>query len=257
MQIPNGWPQINCDWNITTPDGTDLTNVATNTGNFQYTWNDGAGIYHVEAIAIAANEVCNPIANLAVRVLEKPEMPTSIDGPTTICPNGMYQYTANANEISGSFSWIITSGNTVTQQTGNTIIVDWGLTPPFELAVFQTGNQLPSCHSDTLNIELQSIGTFSIAGDNQVCQEAVGSYETDIVLESENYDWQIVPANAGTIISGMNTESIEIQWQEAGNHVVELNLCGQTASFNVNIWPLPTPEAVSYTHLTLPTMLWV
>ncbi len=244
FEMPAGWPTVPCDWNITLPDGTVQTNSYTNVDQINHTWDAGPGTYFIEAIAVDPNAYCNTSAAIVVVVEPLPAMPTAIEGPTVICANSAYAYEATASSITGNFTWLINNGGTITSQTGNPISVLWGSTPPYSLDVLQSTSLAPICYSDTLSVDLNLLASPSITGNDELCNDQVGTYSTT-AIPGENFNWQITPASAGNIVAGNNSESVDIHWILAGNHTVELNLCGQAASFNVNVLPLPEPEVVA------------
>jgi gliding motility-associated-like protein len=65
------------------------------------------------------------------------------------------------------------------------------------------------------------VGANNITGPAIRCVNATGLYEANGENDSR-YDWQIIPANAGNIIQGQGSKSIEVAWVLSGNHRIEV-----------------------------------
>lgn len=53
--------------------------------------------------------------------------------------------------------------------------------------------------------------------------------------------WSIQPADAGAIVSGQGTDTVEVFWQSSGAHTLVVTACGQTTNYVVNVSPNLAP----------------
>ena len=125
-------------------------------------------------------------------------------------------------------------------QRGNPVNVTWGFNAPRWLSVAQISVDGLGCVSDTVMLQVQSLPALNVTGDPEKCVGTVGTY-TSPLFPNLDYQWSIVPANAGTIKSGQDKNTVEVFWQEPGNHVVKLTRCSQTANFPVTVHANPDP----------------
>ena len=173
-----------------------------------------------------------------VTVVARPPKPAALAGPSIICPGTPLTYTVLGTEPY-SVSWTIKNGSPLTQ-SGNPANVNWGANPVRWLSAAYVSTDGLGCKSDTLKLNVSGITGLSITGIPGVCSDAVAYYEAQ-AYPGFDYQWQIIPANAGAIKSGQGKNGVEIFWQTPGTHKVRVTSCGLTADYNVVVWPTPSP----------------
>ena len=233
------WEPVVCDWHLTFPDGTLMSNFANNVSNISETLPGGPGLYELVAVPVNPDDYCNDSFKKQIFINEQPEAPISLDGPEQICIGSAYTYKVNLINQTGTIEWTITDGNNISYHTGTNIITHtWGSTPPYKIEVYQKVSSPYFCLSETLDMDITSISNIELNGDVNACTDGTTLYEATLV-EGEYYEWTITPKDAGTLISGQGTHQPEIAWHSAGNHNVSLNICGQNLNIAVTVYPAP------------------
>lgn len=158
-----------------------------------------------------------------VQVIDSPTMPSSINGPLTICPGIPVEYSCtipaglNAN-------WEVTNGTIIGSTSGSQILVnfDQQATTPYEVKVWF---ELDGCSSDVLvtNINRETPIINFILTSPEVCGSSYAVYQID-PINVDNYVWEIIPNSAGSIESGQNTNSITILWNQTPQTGVEVKV---------------------------------
>ncbi|HRI58251.1 MAG TPA: PKD domain-containing protein, partial [Saprospiraceae bacterium] len=230
---------VNCNWSITAPDGTTVWTSSGATASINFTPANGAGTYRIFAVP-GANNTCSLSAEWRIKVVTNPPKPAGIAGPALICPGTFYTYTLPGNSPY-ALEWKIKNGAPApTTQLGDNVNVNWGNTNPRWLSLAQISTDGLGCVSDTVQLSVQPLPPAAVAGTSQVCVGTVGSYSA-ISFQNIDYQWEILPANAGTIKSGQGKNIAEIFWQLPGNHTVRLTRCGSQTNFPVTVHPEPEP----------------
>ena len=237
---------VTSDWTVTASNGTVVFTSVTPTDEINLDWNAfaiGAGRYAIKAIPTDPLEVCGNEFTSYISLVEAPPAPTSIVGAAQICPGGFYTYEVNSTQPNNIFDWTINDGGTITTQTGNAINVSFGNTPPYILTVTQTSTDGLACESAPTSLEVFPLPNFTVSGDGNICEETTGVYTADF-FAGENYEWTVIPAESGTIISGQNSNSVEIFWHEDGNKNVQVIMCNATETMPVTVIAKPEPVVV-------------
>ena len=239
-----GVNDVMCDWTVTAGDGTVVWTSPASTNQINLDWNTiattGSGRYAIQAIPANPLEVCTPYVTNYISIVEPPVAPTSISGITQICPGETYNYDVQTSNPNFIFKWTINDGGVITVQEGSSINVTFGITPPYILSVTQTSTDGLACESSPVDLEVFPLPAFTVNGDGNVCEESEGTYIADF-FPGVKYEWAIVPADAGTILSGENTNTIEVFWHQDGNANVQVTMCGSTESAPVAIIAKPEP----------------
>lgn len=234
---------VMCNWTLKDPAGLTAWTSAAAATSVNVPFLNGPGRYDLQAVPASPGTVCNDFYNVVVNVVENPPPVGGIDGETTICPGNWYTYEATGGSAGNLYHWEIHNGAATTQQTGNPVNVQWGAAGPYSLSVVQVnGSGLP-CESTPVALNINALTTFTVNGDNDLCVEEVGSYSTQN-FEKVDYAWSVLPADAGTVITGQNTSAVDIFWHTSGNHTVRLNICGVVQDFPVLIRALPVPAVI-------------
>ncbi len=209
---------------------------ATNTANIPFNFPSGA--YTVHAAAASASSFCNDDYDIFIKLVAAPPAPTAIVGEDEICPGTAYAYEATGLATS-DFNWTFVGG-APTNFTGNPANVIWNAAGPYSVSVVQTSTTGLACTSPPTTLNVNPIPSFSVTGDGQVCREATETYSAPF-FENIDYQWNISPATAGTVVSGTGTESVDVLWHTDGPATVGVTVCGATQNYNVTVLPLPEP----------------
>ncbi len=233
---------INCMWNVS-PAGPAYSPGPSPSLNVN--WLGLTGNFQVTAFPVNPNQVCNDSATVLVKVIDPPAAPV-ITGDSVVCPGSVHQYCATGN---GIIQWFVTGGNP-SNGSGNCITVTWGNTPPFSVQAVVQMPQSPYCTSDpailNINVPLNPPPP-AFTGSAVACANAVSTYSTPTAYPAgANFTWSLSPSNAGTIISGQGSASIQIEWGNNAPQTVTLSLtvdiCGQTVSNTLSILLTPAPN---------------
>ena len=235
---------INCDWTMTAPDGS-IVWTATGIPSANVNFTNGPGRYRLVAQPSTPGQTCSDQVEWVVNVPASPTPLTGIDGPALICPGQPVTYMAEGASPLSNVNWIIQNGpGAPVTANGENLAITWGPAGPYWLAAQQVSTDGLNCISDTIRFDVSAVGSVSLSGATTVCVNSTASYSVP-ALDNVDYQWQISPADAGTIASGQGTSSVSIFWQNAGNHTVSIQVCGQTANFNVNVVALPVPQVTA------------
>ncbi|MCF8245205.1 MAG: PKD domain-containing protein [Saprospiraceae bacterium] len=218
--------------------------AATNTANIPF--NFPAGAYTVRATAANASSYCNNGYNIYIKLVAPPPAPTAITGEDEICPGLTYSY-EGVGLATTDFTWTFTGGAPA-NFGGNPANVTWNAAGPYAISVVQTATTGLACTSLPASLTVNPIPAFSVTGDSQVCREQSGTYSVPF-FENIDYQWVISPAAAGTVVSGANTEQVEVLWHTDGPATVGVTVCGATENYNVTVLPLPEPVAQTPANL--------
>ncbi len=234
---------VPANWTVFDDTGAVVTTSAGATNNFSTNWNFGSGNFTIHAEADSPDDYCVDNYSIFVEVPAMTPPALGITGPATICPGETYSYSAIESGPDFQYTWYVSNSGSNVILNGQTINVTWGATPPYNLAVTQTNTNGLACESADVGMGLQSINSVTLDGTAQVCHEETGTYNAT-AYEVVDYNWQIIPTDAGTVISGENTDEVEIQWHLAGNFDVQVTVCGAVDVYNVLVNPKPIPIVV-------------
>jgi PKD repeat protein len=210
-------PLGNFNWMIS---GGTIIGPSNNTDTLEVLWDVNAGTYELKAFPVDPTLYCDTVATYFVEILEKPTMPNLVVGPTAICPNGTYEYTATANMPTGNIKWIV-EGGTVSPSSGNSALITWNPTGPYQIKLLQESSAKPFCVSDTNRIVVNPITSININGPTMTCHNSTTNYNAttspSTSLQNTLYDWRIIPIQAGSVINGQGTQNITVQWDNSPN----------------------------------------
>ena len=246
-----GANDVACDWTVTYGNGTVVWTSPSPMSTVNLDWNTisaGDGRYVIHAIPSNPFEVCDAAFTTYVNIIQPPPTVTSIDGETGICAGQTYTYTANTSENDVQFSWTINDGGNISTQQGKTINVIFGNTPPYTLSVTQISTAGLACESEAIDLSVFPLPSFTVSGDGNICQESEGTYVTSSFTNVQ-YEWAVVPSDAGTITSGQNSNIVNVFWHQDGNAQVQVTICGTTESTPVTVLTKPQPTVNAPTHV--------
>lgn len=233
-----GFP-MNSNWQVLDAAGTPVWTSGAAASSASIPFNFAPGTYTVRAKP-AGPGFCNDRYDIFVKVLALPAKPLGITGAAEICPGTAYTYLASGNNAN-DYTWAAYSGSNAQTLAGNPVVVTWGNSGPYTLAVAQVATTGLGCVSDTLSMPVEPLPDFGITGTPQVCLYEQGTYSAPL-FENVDYQWSISPAQAGSIVAGMGTDAVSVQWNQSGAATVSVTICGNTRSFAVDVLGLPQPE---------------
>ena len=239
---------MDCNWQVQQLNGTVLWTSAGATSNPAIDWNFSPGMYTLVAVPATLDAFCMESYEVAVQVVAAPPAVDAIIGSTEICPGLAYSYEADSQNPNNSFQWSITNGMDQSTVFGNPVNITWGASGPYELAVIQISTSGLACASSSIDINLSQIPAFTINGAVDVCQDQAAQYSV-ASYDQIDYEWNIIPADAGTIISEPNSNSIEVLWHLSGVAAINMTACGNADAFPVNVLPRPEPVVLHPTDL--------
>lgn len=238
-------------WVIKNPNGaTQNTNGATN--NPLTLTNLSVGLY---TIGVQTNNFCVP-KPIQLVVTAGPVAADVISGPSEICPNVSYTFTAGNALANHNYTWSVVSGTAtiVGNVIGTSSVVNFTGNGPWQIGVQRINMQNPGCASTiiTKSIIKAVVPTSNvISGPIDVCPNSYNNY-TCTYIQGETYEWSIIPAVAGSVVSGDGTSNIQVLWNNNNANTpktirVEIRKCGMlyTGLLNVNVGITPT---ITLTH---------
>ncbi len=196
------------NWTVTAPativSGQGSNSITVNWGN------STAGSVCVSEVSSCGTSqpVCLP-----VQITAPPTMP-ALTGSATGCDGGVANYSITAIAGATSYAWQVTGG-TITSGAGTTAIaVTWNANAATGsvcvTATNSCGTSAPSC----LNVLLGAAPAQPlISGNNAICAGTSGIYSVAPVTGATGYTWSV--SSGGTIASGQNTTSVNINWLSA------------------------------------------
>ncbi len=233
---------VTCHWEITDPAGNAFLSFASMT-SVDIPWPLQPGKYTVVATPVNPGNFCNNEYTVYVNVNAGPPPLTAIEGALSICPGDYYTYEAVTNQGSVAYQWQIVNGSTVDTEIGDAINVQWGNNPPYELTVSQISTTGLACESLPFTQILQPIGSVNASGPTALCVEEQASYSATASGDPD-YEWNISPANAGSILEGQGTSNIEVLWHIVGSATVTVSICGVDEIIPVDLAGFPEPEVL-------------
>ena len=186
-----------------------------------------SGCYCKDSVIKTVNVVNTPAPNITC--------------PSTFCPGTSSSY--STDPVCGTYTWVVTGGTITSGQGTPTIAVDWGPNGPTGSVSVQTTGCTPAECSNPTVTNVPLIGpSSSITGKTLVCQ-----YESDHYVmpayPGSNVTWTLVPASAGSIVSGQGTNDVLINWGTQGTAQIVVSIdhviisCVSSATLNVIVLP--------------------
>lgn len=186
-----------------------------------------ARTYVVEVIS---NIYCADL--MKIEIGGSQDAPTSIVGPTTVCPGVPNTYSVSVPE--GSIAhWTVTNGEVLGASTGAEVSVNFfpGILP-FEVTVWFEEDGCQS-QSFTLTAQPEISDLNFTSGATNVCGSSYEMYEVADNI-SETYFWEIIPSSAGSIQTGQNTNQVYILWNQAALSNVEVKVSARKCQVYFN-----------------------
>ncbi len=239
LQANTGVP-VPAAWQLIDATGLPVWQSAGATDEVEVPMDIDPGFYVLRATPASVNSACLPEAFRRVLVLSPPEPVEEITGNTVICPGAPTAYQATPVGENVALSWTVNNGGVLSERSGRSINVTWGNTPPYELSVVQVNTQGAPCASEAISLEAEAFDNLELSGDTDGCYDGISTY-TATAADNLAYEWAIVPASAGSIVSEGDESSVDILWHEVGNAQVQVVVCAETATLDVEVHALPEP----------------
>lgn len=239
LQANTGNP-VPAAWQLLDATGASVWQSAGAASEVEAPMNVEPGFYLLRATPASANSTCLPEAFRRVVVLNPPEPVEAITGNTVICPGAPTVYQAAPAGDNVALSWTVNNGGVLSERTGRSINVTWGNTPPYELSVVQVNTQGAPCASEAVSLEAEAFDNLELSGDANGCYDGVSTY-TATAAANLSYEWTIIPASAGSIVSEGDESTIDILWHEVEGAQVQVAVCAEMATLDVEVHALPEP----------------
>lgn len=219
---------------------------ASNTNSVSVTWyTPGSGTISVIYTDLIGCTPGSP-TQMSVQVGVSP-IPT-ITGTASICPgsSGIAYFTESGMT---NYTWTISSGGTITGGSGsNVITVTWQSSGSQAITVNYTN--VTGCRAGiptSKSVTVLPTPTPTITGLATVCAGSTVNYSSEAGMT--NYEWTL--SSGGTIVSGVNTNAITVNWTTIGTHyitVAYINTFGcptviPTVKY-ILVNPSPTPTII-------------
>jgi PKD repeat protein len=239
-------------FNWTLVNASNVTLASSTGGSFNINWSlYPAGSYQVIATD-NGGLYCNSPQSLNINLVPAPSAVTSVSGPSIICPNTNYTYTA-ANSAGAYLVWSIIGG-TPSAATGNSASITWGAIGPYTINVYQVSSAAPGCSSAVYTTNVLPLPATppvitSNGGSFTTCNNFVETYNA-APTNANTYTWSIVPSIAGSVILGQGTSTAKVQWNNysgAATLTVVANYCSGVATTNQTITLTGPPAPVIIT----------
>jgi uncharacterized protein (TIGR02145 family) len=219
------------------------------------TWNT-AGTQTISVLFTDPVTLCTALAPTVLNVTVNPlPTPTIVSGVTLACdevPGKVYETQSGM----ANYVWTI-SGGSITGGGGSSsasATVTWTVpgTQTISINYYDPVTQCTASAPTAFPVQVIPLPQPVIAGPSMICLNSPqGTYTTQPAMNE--YAWAITPASAGTILSGSGTNSIVIQWNSGGNHMVEVactdvNGCSAAAPAQKNVTVINIVPALSGTQ---------
>ena len=245
-QVVPGGQTIACDWTMFSPVNAG-TNVSSGSPSATPNFNSGPGGYRIMAYPTAAGQAltCSDSAEYNIRVAPNPPKPLGITGAKEFCPGTPLSYRATGFSPVNNIKWTIKNSNAAPiNDNGVTTNVTFTSGTPRWVAAAQVTADALGCISDTVRFLVTEIPNFNITGINGICKGDVSTY-TAPVFVGINYQWEVVPADAGVVKSGQGTNVADIFWTKSGTHTVRATACGKVSNKSITVFALPDPQPIT------------
>ncbi len=220
-------------WNIIDENGSILLNENNKTNiNFKVPYN-----VNKLTLTTSSGNLCNGMQSQTIIVLPKSKAPKGIIGESSVCAGVSYVYAADENLSDANYSWTIKDGSNTINSNGQEIIVTWNTNGPYTLELQQTDLSGNYCLSNAFAIAPKKLSNIDFVGKEESC--IYDEYSLNATyFEGLEYNWQIVPTDAATIIS-TEKSTLKVKWNKTGSHKIVLSTCAGTFTKNVLINSLP------------------
>ncbi|MBC7643191.1 MAG: T9SS type A sorting domain-containing protein, partial [Flavobacterium sp.] len=133
-----------------------------------------------------------------------------------VCPGNIYNYTC-LPEVGWITHWSVQNAQIVGSDVGNTIAVNFNpnvsTSAQYIVTVWYERNGCESLKTDTVILRDIPDTTVTSNQSTTVCGSSTANYSVPNA-GAESYIWSIIPATAGSITTGQNTNNISVLWNQ-------------------------------------------
>ena len=222
--------------------------VATSTGNTFSNPFTAAGVYTLTA---TSPSYCS--AQKIITVEQTPTAPVgTIVGDAQVCAGQPYQYTFNNTEPNTILVWSVSNGTILGPNTGNTMTAQFNANASSYTITVQRRSTGPlGCLSPVLTRTISPLNLVPVITSNSnattFCPSSQSSFTVNLGGVTPDFIEWTVPAELGSIVSGVNSGTVTINWNETsggpvtGSIQVRVKKCNPdaTATFNVTVLQNP------------------
>lgn len=244
------FPAGTFDWTVSGPGG--IAGPTTVSGPYTVT-PAAPGVYAVSAQS-NTGAYCNITPTAVLEVLAPPPAPSgSLLGEVNVCLNTPYVYTFNTPPPPGAvLVWDI-AGGTLYGGAGPTVTAEWTGGGPMSLSVRYRLTESPFCESAALSFPITEYAPPSdfVNGPASVCVDELHNFNISGLSNYTDLQWSVSPANAGSVVAGQGTASVDVQFTNTASGTVQIVctaiVCGApvTDVLDVTVNQIPAYTIVS------------
>jgi len=205
---------------------TSASYTATSSGAVTYTWTTPTGITITSGqgtssittavaagtisgnVTCSATNTCGTSAITNYMVTKKPQTPTTITGPLSVCGLTTAQYSIPVAFGATSYTWTVPTGMTIISGSG-TIAITVSIATTFAGgAVKVTAVNACGFTTPTSLLVYGKSAPSTITGPSNVCGSTTATYTCSTVPNATSYLWTI--PSTWSIVSGQNTNTIVV-----------------------------------------------
>ena len=234
----------NYSWNVSSG-GRIISGVGTNI--IEVTWLTN-GSQSVSVTYNDQNGCSSPTASSEPVLVYSLPIP-SISGLSAACVGASDIVYTTESGMTG-YSWSVSPGGTITSGLStHSISVKWDSPGNQKVSVNYTDNlgysaKLPSSKDVVVN----TLPVPAISGSSYICSEgSIVIYNTQSAMK--NYQWTV--SDGGSVISGNQTNSLNVLWNKPGEQYVELNY----SDINGCAANVPTRKTLTYNPSQVPDII--
>lgn len=234
------------NWTVTNSFG---TTVQTGTNQSLFTFN-ATPVIGPYTITTTDGGFCSSVHSF--EVVRRLPTPKPFKGPNKICPGVTYTYTTSSFPptplpAGALYDWNVTGGTILGANNNETVNIVFDQSPNHTVSLSFLSTNPENCGSAVprlMNITNEEI-TATLIGSNQACANSSQSYS--ISHNGDNVVWSINPSTAGSIISGQNTGTIQVQWNNTTSAtqatvIAQVKKCTLSQPFVINVTLTPIPS---------------
>lgn len=226
---------LNGNWTLSGPEGIVITDFGS---TFTYEFEE-SGTYTLTA---NGEDFCAP-DYITITVVSVPSTPLGIGviGDRLVCPGIPVNYFISSPNSNLVYEWSIDSSYGYIQgsNVGNQVTVIFLPTASvYVLQVRAIQKDAPHCPSKRTNIRIDKIQPVFDIESNQgtvLCASSTATYFTSYTT-GDVYNWRIEPAEAGSIIDGNGTTTVEVLWNSyvgvPARVYLDVTQCGSVTTQN-------------------------
>jgi len=149
---------------------------------------------------------------------------------TNVCTGSTVDFTDTSVGVIDSWTWTFEGGSPASSTDQNPSVT-YNTAGEYDVKLVVTMGIVADSTTKTnyINVVELPAPPNTPSGETDVCTGTSIEYSTDEVLYAEEYDWEVSPADAGTLSIDMNTATLEVSDNWTGDFTVRVrasNVCG-------------------------------